>query len=328
MQNLNNKNTIIKTRISPAKINRTLHIQEFSEQHQKHILQSRMQKISLHDVIEIAEISGEYKGTPLRNIELSISGKYQLGVPENSSNIVIQALHLFYKKYEKILEHSGTPPVHYKISLQKNIPNEAGLGGGSSNAAEILKFLHQKYSIPLIPAEYVSLGSDIPFFLEDFSMGLLEGVGEKITEILEISQQFCENFGVLIFPKNIKISTKWAFQELRKNRNKKNKSKNKSESEKKSEKSEKSEKRNEDNNRNNKNDFTKILCQKIPEISEILSDLKTFSEQEEISEYGISGSGSTLYVLFSSDSVRQNFLENFQKSCSIPATLQPFEPLS
>ena len=295
------------TLYAPAKINRTLYIKEFSEEHQKHRLESIVQKISLFDIIRISknsEISGENK-----NNSLTITGKFSEGVPSDGRNIVLKAIDMFFKKYKKYNITKNT----YTIILEKNIPNEAGLGGGSSNAGEILKFLHQQYSIPLVPSEYISLGSDVPFFLENFSLGKLTGVGEKISEISDVSkssEEYNEKFGILIFPKNIKISTAWAFTTFRELRN--------------------LEKQNTTDIYNHeRNDFTQVLCQKFPEISKILSHINTLSEHKnpEISPYGISGSGSTLYVLFSSQSSQEKFLEKFQNSCSISAELQTFEPL-
>ena len=291
---------------SPAKINRDLYIKEFSEEHQKHRLESVLQKISLFDVIKISEIpeNSEISGKN-QNTILTITGKFSKGVPNDERNIVLKAIDMFFKK------HNITKNT-YKIVLEKNIPNEAGLGGGSSNAGEILKFLHQQYSLPLVPSEYISLGSDVPFFLENFSVGKLSGIGEKISEISDVSEKYNEKFGVLIFPKNIKISTAWAFQKFKKSIPKPNKSENPQKQ-----------------SAISYNDFTQILCQKIPEISEILSQIQKISQKNipEISEYGISGSGSTIYVLFSSQPSQEKFLEKFQKSCSISVELQKFEPL-
>jgi 4-diphosphocytidyl-2-C-methyl-D-erythritol kinase len=95
-----------------------------------------------------------------------------------SSNLVMKALHLF-RQTTKI-----TDPIH--AHLKKRIPVEAGLGGGSSNAASMLWGLNQLFGAPLSFEELIclseKLGSDVPFF---FSSGtaLCEGRGEKIKNI-------------------------------------------------------------------------------------------------------------------------------------------------
>lgn len=286
---------------SPAKINRTLFIKEFSPEHQKHALESVMQKISLSDVITIEETPENFE------ISLKVSGKFLKGVPENISNIMCKAIDLFYTKYTI----SPEKKTGFKIFLEKNIPNEAGLGGGSSNAAEILKFLHTKHTIPLIPAEYVELGSDIPFFLEPFSCGMLTGVGEKITEISGAesltSTLSGKTHGVLIFPENISISTAWAFSRYKEYIQKSEKLEQKKHREKKY-----------------KNSFTPVLCQKIPEISQLLKSLEQYSQGNSLCEYGISGSGSTLFALFSGQADQKIFLENFSHFSRVPVELQLF----
>ena len=284
--------------ISPAKINRTLSLQNFSSLHQKHELQSIMQKISLHDTLEIEE-SSEFSG-----IQLTVTGKFREGVPYDEKNIIVQAYQFFLKEYKNILPQKK---IGYKILLTKNIPNQAGLGGGSSNAAIFIRYLHAKYNIPLFSGKYVNLGSDIPFFLEPFSIGLLSGVGEKIKKF-----QYNENipfykYGVLLFPNDTKISTKWAFQNFRKYRDQK-----------------KNKKKHTHNKTPFKNDFTPFLQESIPEISQILAIISEISKTEDVAEYDISGSGSSIFVLFTRAEYQQNFLEEIQKKYPILCTAEKF----
>ena len=82
------------------------------------------------------------------------------GAPEDSSNLVMKSL-------QRARESRPIPPVD--IELHKRIPAQAGLGGGSGNAAAILKCLHRRYPDPRgwtgVFTDAASLGSDISFFL-------------------------------------------------------------------------------------------------------------------------------------------------------------------
>jgi 4-diphosphocytidyl-2-C-methyl-D-erythritol kinase len=79
------------------------------------------------------------------------------------------------------------------ISLEKNIPSQAGMGGGSSDAASCLLALQRLWGVRLPPenlrAIALSLGADVPFFLSG-GHAWVEGIGEKITPIDLPSAQF------------------------------------------------------------------------------------------------------------------------------------------
>ena len=72
------------------------------------------------------------------------------------------------------------------IGLNKRIPSQAGMGGGSSDAASCLLALQRLWGVSLPPAELqnlaLSLGADVPFFLSG-GHAWVEGVGEKVTPI-------------------------------------------------------------------------------------------------------------------------------------------------
>jgi 4-diphosphocytidyl-2-C-methyl-D-erythritol kinase len=72
------------------------------------------------------------------------------------------------------------------ISLEKRIPTQAGMGGGSSDAASCLLALQRLWGLRLPPAKLMalalSLGADVPFFLCG-SHAWVEGIGELITPI-------------------------------------------------------------------------------------------------------------------------------------------------
>jgi 4-diphosphocytidyl-2-C-methyl-D-erythritol kinase len=98
----------------------------------------------------------------------------------------------------------------WKIHIKKNIPVTAGLGGGSSDAAAVLKLLRAKYPKIISEAEITALavkvGADVPFFLNPVP-SLATGIGEKLKP-LDVK---CEIPLVMVFPK-FPVSAKWAYE--------------------------------------------------------------------------------------------------------------------
>ena len=100
------------------------------------------------------------------------------GVPVDGENLLLKAYHAYYR------DHSDPPPL--RIHLEKKIPIGAGLGGGSSNAAELLKVLYMneldEINIERLHKIGMNLGSDVPFFLETVPC-YAEGRGEILSPI-------------------------------------------------------------------------------------------------------------------------------------------------
>lgn len=99
------------------------------------------------------------------------------------------------------------------ITISKNIPLEAGLGGGSSNAACVLKGLNQIFDCQLHESELLILanqiGSDVPFFIIGKTC-LGKGRGEILTQ-LENKLSFEIK---IVKPSNLSVSTKWAYEQI------------------------------------------------------------------------------------------------------------------
>lgn len=138
----------MKTFFSPAKINLFLHV------HRKrtdgyHDLSSLFQTVDLYDTLHLS----------LSTSDLLTCNDPNL--PTNSSNLVSKAVALFRAKTD--LKFCAS------IHLEKKIPQEAGLGGGSSNAATTLwalnKLLNTNIPIGTLKLWAAELGSDVPFFL-------------------------------------------------------------------------------------------------------------------------------------------------------------------
>ena len=96
-------------------------------------------------------------------------------IPLGEDNLIMKAIHLFRKR-----SHLS---FHAAVNLDKQIPPEAGLGGGSSNAATTLWGLNKLLDTPFTQTQLIELaaelGSDVPFF---FSKGCAHctGRGEKL----------------------------------------------------------------------------------------------------------------------------------------------------
>jgi|LGVE01.1.fsa_nt_gb 4-diphosphocytidyl-2-C-methyl-D-erythritol kinase len=125
-------------------------------------------------------------------------------IPLGESNFVLIAIRAIQKKYNV---NKGVT-----IHLDKHIPHEAGLGGGSSDAAAVLKGLNELWNLKLKNAELieigVKIGADVPYCLTG-GTALVEGIGEKITALKPINKFFL----VVIKPK-ASSSTPWAFKAL------------------------------------------------------------------------------------------------------------------
>jgi len=119
-------------------------------------------------------------------------------------NLIVKSAHLMRK-------HFGIQKGAI-IHLDKVIPSGAGLGGGSSDAAATFRGLTKLWEIttdpPTLSELGLSLGSDIPFFFHD-SPAIVEGKGEIITPIS------CDLYAWLlfIFP-GIHINTGWAYSQI------------------------------------------------------------------------------------------------------------------
>ena len=155
-----------------------------------HNIQSVMQRIELSDSISIEPLNEDKIIVESTNPELS-----------GEENLAYQAALLLKKKYK--IRHG------VKIYIEKNIPLEAGLGGGSSDAATTLLNLNKLWGIKLKERQLVDLsvqiGSDVPFFIGE-NAALVEGIGDKVRQI---KKSFSINI-VLINP-GFRVSTKWAY---------------------------------------------------------------------------------------------------------------------
>jgi len=162
------KDSLIDVR-SPAKINLFLAVTA-RRPDGYHELATLMACIDLHDRITL-RFSG-------RDIRLACDRQ---GIPQDDANLASRAARLFQKAYRQT--RGDLPFTGIAIELHKVIPAGAGLGGGSSNAATVLKALNRHVPTPLpteqLAALALQLGADVPFFLYG-KPALATGVGERL----------------------------------------------------------------------------------------------------------------------------------------------------
>jgi hypothetical protein len=108
-------------------------------------------------------------------------------IPCDRSNLVMRALSVF----NAALEHeTAITPLPVFIELNKAIPPGAGLGGGSSDAATVLKALNRYYGLPFSDPQLaeiaLGLGADVPFFIFQ-TPALATGIGEKLVPYHHLS---------------------------------------------------------------------------------------------------------------------------------------------
>lgn len=173
---------------APAKINLGLKVLR-RRPDGYHDICSVMQQLSLSDTILLEPRHGE--GWQFFCTEPSLRDK---------DNLVCRAADL-------LIEKAGRRRLAgVKITLYKNIPVGAGLGGGSSDAAAVLKGLNYFWKLGLSPAELSEagalLGSDVPFCLQG-GTALAQGRGEK----LMILPSLPFHWVVLAFPVDLPLST-------------------------------------------------------------------------------------------------------------------------
>ena len=153
----------------------------------------------LHDVISISRI---------RNLkdEISFSGKFKKGI-NKKSNTITKVLNLL--RSIKLLENQA-----FKINVRKNIPHGSGLGGGSSNAADLLNYFNSKMKLKLSKNKIKKLAGQIGF---DVLVNLKKRntfLTGKRGEILRLNQKFKLNL-LIVYP-NLICSTKKIYERNRK----------------------------------------------------------------------------------------------------------------
>lgn len=159
-----------------AKINLDLRILG-SRQDGFHELRTLFQAVALHDTLECVARDGPF------GIECAAAG-----VPLDRSNLIWRAAEALWQALGR-----GGPVRDVAVRLDKRIPLQAGLGGGSADAAAALVALARLWRAPASPAQLAgvaaALGADIPFFLAGgTALGL--GRGDEIYPLADLPRHW------------------------------------------------------------------------------------------------------------------------------------------
>jgi 4-diphosphocytidyl-2-C-methyl-D-erythritol kinase len=130
-------------------------------------------------------------------------------VPEDATNLVVRSARLFFDEaFDGRMRDSGGLIIH----IEKNIPVGAGLGGGSSDAAAVLKALNAHYGRPLSKGSLMALGarigSDVPFFIFG-TPALASGIGDRLVAFPHLTPWTV----LLVYPNEV-VSTAWVYKNL------------------------------------------------------------------------------------------------------------------
>jgi 4-diphosphocytidyl-2-C-methyl-D-erythritol kinase len=158
-------------RKSYAKVNIFLKISDKRENY--HELISRFVRVhSLYDTITFVKTNRK---------AFSIIGNFSCKLQSNT----------VYKAYSLIKHHKSVETFfqEYTVKIDKNIPEFAGLGGGSSNAATFLLMVNEICQLNLSKDELneigLQVGADVPFFLYEYDSANVSGIGEVVEKFEE-----------------------------------------------------------------------------------------------------------------------------------------------
>ena len=187
------KNIFLK---SPAKINLFLKVGKKIKGKKHHNVQSLVFLTNLNDQIIIKRTK------KLRDI-IKFRGRFKSDI-KKSNNTITKSMYLLRKK--KLIDKKDK----YEINIKKNIPVFSGLGGGSSNAATLIKYFFKKKKISEQDINFFSkfLGSDLRIFLKTnkiFQMNL--------SKVIEFKANY--NFYFLIIFPFLKSSTKKIYSKFK-----------------------------------------------------------------------------------------------------------------
>ena len=179
--------------LAPAKINLSLHITGRDKKDGYHFITSIFDPVSLYDLLDI-----EVLEKPVLILKDAL-GRLKIKPEKN----------LAYRAAQLLQRHARVKQ-GAKITLYKHIPDGAGLGGGSSDAAAVLKALNTlwglNFGLNRLKKLAIKLGSDVPFFLYSGPC-FVSGKGEKIKPVKRNKA-----FWYLIVVKNgVKVATPDAY---------------------------------------------------------------------------------------------------------------------
>ena len=156
-----------------------------------HTLETIFAPINWYDTIEFSDSD---------TISMSCSNN---SLPVDDNNLCIKAA--------RSLQHFAGTRKGVAMNLHKQVPFGAGLGGGSSDAATVLRVLNQLWQVNISPIELhalaVKLGSDVPYFLAMKGLAYARGIGDDLDDLGFTLPYYV----VTVFPEE-HIATAWAYR--------------------------------------------------------------------------------------------------------------------
>ena len=159
-----------------------------------------------HNLVSIVDLVSLYDRMHIRILpEGEVVVKDAAGIlPEGQENTIYRAIMLLKERFRRT---SGV-----EVQIEKQIPMGAGLGGGSSDAATVMKALVRLWNLPVGPQELIDLGSrvgaDVPLFIFGGPC-VVRGIGERVSPL-----RLPPLWYVIVYP-NVALSTKDVYNGLR-----------------------------------------------------------------------------------------------------------------
>jgi 4-diphosphocytidyl-2-C-methyl-D-erythritol kinase len=165
---------------APAKLNLYLHVTGKRENGYH----------ELDSLVVFADYGDEIELHPADEYSLEIIGPFASMIENNDQNLVTKAVHA--------LAHATGKTPDFKITLHKNLPVGAGIGGGSADAAATLKAVLQYWDInvPNLNDIALALGADVPVCLNNKPV-TMRGIGELIDPLAMALPPF---YALLVYP--------------------------------------------------------------------------------------------------------------------------------
>lgn len=167
-----------------------------------HDLETVFYPIPLYDTLEVEAMTGNKASG---ECEFTMSGIEIEGTP--TDNLVMKA-------YRLLAAEHALPPL--SIHLHKAIPSQAGMGGGSSDAAYMIRLLNEKFRLELsveeMQAKATRLGADCAFFIESIP-AFARGIGDKLSAV-EGNLSHMKGLYMAVVKTNVAVSTREAFAQI------------------------------------------------------------------------------------------------------------------
>ncbi len=189
------------TLLAPAKLNLLLDILG-KRPDGYHEVRMVMQSIGWYDVLTFERTNAPGVSFTVTDPEGRSLSEEESGIPLDGRNLVLKAV--------KLLSAEHGPFDGLSVTLEKHLPSQAGLGGGSSDAAAALTGINRLFGLGLgieeLSAFAVRLGADVPFFLAGGTC-LAEGIGERLTKLPPLRLEH-----ILIVKPKASLSTKLVYE--------------------------------------------------------------------------------------------------------------------